>query len=554
MKKSILENIGKVYEQAKDCKLENAFFETINEELKVLAKYFKTSENQAFFIAMVFALNYNDDSVSLKDLCQYFNCNPMKLLSYNGDLEDLCSKGILQKRKLRSYSKNEGANYQFSTHEKLSEAILKSLPLPIIDKKKIVDIVGLLEELYNLGTQRDENIITTFELFQEAKSNISSCTHFTLIEKIQQFDFPINDTILYLYLVWKNLLGISYVDLGRALEGIFDEPSERIKIIQNMLKGEHILIKNKLIEIEESSYISDIGFKLTDTSRQLLSNCGIELFLHKEKKDNIIIPTDIIKRELIFDPLEMKQLQNLKSLLFEVNFNRTLQKLTEKGLPKGITALFHGAPGTGKTEIVKQLAKETNRNIMKVDISQTKSMLFGESEKKIKQIFTDYKSYTKDCEITPILFFNEADAIISKRKEIGNSNTGQTENAIQNIILEELENFEGIFIATTNLVGNLDSAFDRRFLFKIPFQKPTLSIREKIWKLKFPHLDEEACRLLADKFDFSGGQIDNIVRKKEIQEIIHGTTNLDNILSFCTEELIGTKINRIGFGLRHEMT
>jgi SpoVK/Ycf46/Vps4 family AAA+-type ATPase len=128
------------------------------------------------------------------------------------------------------------------------------------------------------------------------------------------------------------------------------------------------------------------------------------------------------------------------------------------------------------------LAIDTNREIMKVEISQSKSMWFGESEKIIKRIFTDYKAFAKESKQTPILLFNEADAILSKRNAAGSSNVAQTENAIQNILLEEFENFEGILIATTNLASNLDTAFERRFLYKVQFQKPSVNIRAKIWK------------------------------------------------------------------------
>ena len=113
---------------------------------------------------------------------------------------------------------------------------------------------------------------------------------------------------------------------------------------------------------------------------------------------------------------------------------------------------------------------------------------------------------------------------------------------------EELENFEGILIATTNLANNLDSAFERRFLFKIQFQKPNTTIRAKIWKSKLPFLKVKDCNLLADKFDFSGGQIDNILRKVEIQEIILGKkVSLENLMVFCSEETLGNNIMKIGF-------
>lgn len=175
-------------------------------------------------------------------------------------------------------------------------------------------------------------------------------------------------------------------------------------------------------------------------------------------------------------------------------------------------------------------------------------MWFGESEKIIKRIFTDYKAFAKECERTPILLFNEADAIISKRRGIRNSAVSQTENTIQNILLEELENFEGILIATTNLASNLDNAFERRFLFKIRFNKPHNSIRAKIWKLKMPYLSIQDCDLLAEKFDFSGGQIDNVLRKSEIHEIIYGEkVTLAKLIAFCSEETLDNNIMKIGF-------
>ena len=176
-------------------------------------------------------------------------------------------------------------------------------------------------------------------------------------------------------------------------------------------------------------------------------------------------------------------------------------------------------------------------------------MWFGESEKIIKRIFTDYKDFAKECEISPILLFNEADAIISKRKDTNSSNVAQTENTIQNIILEELENFEGIFFATTNLSANLDSAFDRRFLFKIKFHKPNIYVKIKIWKSKLSILSQKECKLLASQFNFSGGQIDNIVRKSEMQEVISGTVvTMNKIIDFCeAEELSKSNGVRIGF-------
>lgn len=296
-------------------------------------------------------------------------------------------------------------------------------------------------------------------------------------------------------------------------------------------------------------FFNDTEMKLTDTSYNILKDCGINLFTNKKKKDNVIEASEIPFRKLLFSKDEMNQLFLLKDLLKNKKFIETQKRLSSKNLPKGISILLHGTPGTGKTEIVKQIAKETGRALMKVEISKSKSMWFGESEKIIKRIFTEYKTYSKECKKTPILFFNEADAIISKRREVGNSNVDKTENTIQNILLEELENFEGILMATTNLINNLDSAFERRFLYKIKLKKPDREIRAKIWKLKLSDLKIKDCRYLSDKFNFSGGQIDNVVRKINIFEVLYDRSpRFSDILEYCEVEKFEKEGNvSIGF-------
>jgi AAA+ superfamily predicted ATPase len=545
---NVLRSIGNVYEKSKDCKLDMRKLKCIEKDLIILSEYFKTTKSQSLFIALVFALNYKGDTVNLYDLILYFDCNPMKILEYSEDFNFLYSSGIFLRQKSRYRRKLTGTNDQFTINKEIAEAIFKNESMPEINDAKITDIFELLEKLYSIGENRDDEGMSTSELFGQAKDLISDNLHFQLIKKIVQLKFHIEDTYLYLYLIWKTISGTQSIDIGRALEGIFDYATKRIIYMQNILSGQNPLVKNNLIEIVEAYFFNDTEMKLTDYSHNILKECGINLLTNKKKKENIISPSEIPLRKLIFSESEMKQLFLLKDLLKDSKFRETQKRLIDKNLPKGVTALLHGAPGTGKTEIVKQLAKETNRELMNVEISQSKSMWFGESEKIIKRIFTDYKTFAKECKRTPILLFNEADAIISKRGEVGSSGVAKTENAIQNIILEELENFEGILIATTNLASNLDFAFERRFLFKIQFSKPDISIRAKIWKLKLPLLSKKDCNLLAESFDFSGGQIDNVLRKNEIHEIIHGEkVALENLLAFCSEETLVSSRVKMGF-------
>ena len=120
---------------------------------------------------------------------------------------------------------------------------------------------------------------------------------------------------------------------------------------------------------------------------------------------------------------------------------------------------------------------------------------------------------------------------------------------MQNILLQELEDFEGILIATTNLQGNLDKAFDRRFLYKLKFPVPTPEIKAKIWMSKIEELGGEDALKLSKEFDLSGGQIDNIARKYVINQILHGHGSEDiyeTLRKYCKEEKIETH-GKIGF-------
>jgi hypothetical protein len=549
IKSKVLDSIGNVYEQSKDCELNTAFFEKVDADLKILSKYFKVSRSQSLIIAMVFALNYKGSTVELKDLIEYFSCNPMKLLDFSDDFEALYSSRIFIKRKTSRRSSLALSTDQFSINEKITEAILKNKPMPVIGTEEFNDVIKLLERIHQLSIERDIDGLSTCELLEQAAELIHANLNFPLIKKINDYQLPIEDTYFFIYLIWKTITGNETADLDRTTDKIFDSAWEKVNYVQKILAKRNLLIANDHVEMLEGNFFNDTDLKLSDTSIQMLQELGIKLFANKKKADNIIDPSKINAKVLYFNEYENRQLDLLKTVLEDKNFKETQERLLKKGLPKGITTLLHGYPGTGKTETVFQVAKATNREIVKVDISQSKSMWFGESEKIIKRIFTDYKAFAKDCERMPILFFNEADAIISKRAEANNSPVSKTENTIQNILLEELENFEGIFFATTNLAKNLDLAFERRFLFKIEFQKPDITVKAKIWNSKLPSLTETECELLANSFDFTGGQIDNIVRKNEIHEIIHGVSvDFSNITAFCkTESLSKNEGAKIGF-------
>jgi len=253
----------------------------------------------------------------------------------------------------------------------------------------------------------------------------------------------------------------------------------------------------------------------------------------------------IREKALFFNPSEQQQIDRLADLLSPDNFPNIQKRLEEQGMRKGFACLFYGGPGTGKTETVLQIARQTGRDLMQVDIAGMRDKYVGESEKNIKAVFQHYRELCRNSEVKPILFFNEADALINKRTENIEHSVDKMDNAMQNIILQEIEDLDGILIATTNLTSNLDSAFERRFIFKIEFRKPDTTVKSQIWRSMLKDLSNEDAMQLAVHFDFSGGQIENIARKRTVDYILSGQyASLDEIEKYCRAELLDNKKER----------
>lgn len=374
--------------------------------------------------------------------------------------------------------------------------------------------------------------------------------HISSLAKVQNLIEEPGYRILF-YLACEGCINGSGVELV-ILNRIYSpkDCSANLSLFKN---GLHKLQQLDLVEMvtESSSFGKQTKLILTDQGKELYFGEDALFFMEKVDSKGVIQASDIRGKRLFFSPEEQEQLSLVGNVLNEENYRTLVARLEAKSLPRGIAVLLYGEPGTGKTESVMQWARQSGRDIVQVDISASKSMWYGESEKIVKQIFTRYRSICKHSALKPILLFNEADTLFSTRQNLaGRGSIDQTENAIQNIILEEMETLDGILIATTNLVDNLDKAFERRFLFKIRFDKPSVEAKRNIWLDKLPVLTDEQATRLAATYNFSGGEIDNIVRKVTLTEVVDGTApSWENLIRICNEEKIGRggSSGKIGF-------
>lgn len=528
-----LSNISQVYNVSAKNQLSAQVFQKIDGELKYLSDKLQLSKEEAFIFSMIFTLNLEDSSASYSSICKVLKCNVIDLMPYAGFFKSLQEKNLLFEKKEKGiFGKT---SHQFIISDAIQEAVINNeFPLnPKLNETK--SAIEVLEKIYEFSVLHNQEEITSFDLFMRTDDLLEKHADFPLIENIKRFELNNSDKAILLYVLWKTISGSETVFMSVALEGIIKNVSKRILYSQKLISGDNELIKKNLIELQKATFFNDSDLKLSEKGKDLLEKEGIKIG-EIDRKD--IVSCEKIRSKTLYYNEKENQSINLLSKALEVKRFQEVQELLEsKSLPVGLNCIFYGPPGTGKTEGVLQIAKTSGRDLMRVDISETKSKWFGDSEKLIKKIFTRYEGIRTTQELTPILLFNEADAILSRRTGNSDSNLDQTKNTIQNILLEELENFKGIFIATTNLIDNLDSAFERRFLFKIQIERPGENAREKIWQQKLDCLSPNHYLELAQRFEFSGGEIDNITRKILMHEIINNEKiDFKRILEFCDQE------------------
>jgi RecA/RadA recombinase len=522
--------------------------------LKRLAKYMQLTERQTLLFVAIFATqNERFSDTNVKGISDFLKKSFFDILRIKKDFDVLLEKRYIfeseyfnNRKRRRSFSRTE-----FEVNEEVLLSIYDNTPIKEAEKRDILDVYGFVQAVSNLIVDRSQERMETYLLLKEMEKLESINASLPMLQQIMLLNIDAEERLFY-YEICNDMLCESYTNVQRTLSDIYDFPRERF------IKAR--LYKQNKSKLHEMDLVSNMESTFMNEFRMCLSNRGMELFLQenadvlldKQKSKDVILPTAIQSKKLYFEPNMQQQIDFLKQSLTSEQYANLTERLHQNALPTGINCIFYGAPGTGKTETAMQIAKSTGRSVFVVDISNTKSMWFGESEKTIREIFNRYRTTCKMNDTKPILLFNEADAVFGKRKDVNASNVAQTENAIQNIILEEMEKMEGILIATTNLAENLDSAFDRRFLFKIRFDKPTVNAKMNIWKDRLPWLDEETARNLANKFDFSGGEIENIVRKAITHEVLTGSRpDSFELTDLCQKERIQHNNQRkaVGFNV-----
>jgi SpoVK/Ycf46/Vps4 family AAA+-type ATPase len=439
-----------------------------------------------------------------------------------------------------------------NTPIKLSSSFLKllevgSLDLVLPEIKEYSDHLEYLQDqFFKIELAQQLNIIK--HNFDENSPNANRLRNKLLLlenrikERVQTTKTPImleeffkenelneQEQMIFLALLKEEYAGSdeSIRDMNSLITLVSSDDYEKIKY-RSLLEESSSLISKSLIDYDEmltpfgginrNFYIPEqilykISHPIKKETRQ--RKIKLDMLISEQEIFELIEP----KKSMDDVVLNEKTKSTLDALLQQVD-KKVIDRLKKWGIKdkkKSIDAriIFYGPAGTGKTITALALAKSLKRQVLSFDCSKILSMYVGESEKNVRKIFDEYKDLCLKTKSQPILLLNEADQFLSNRVSGQISGSDKMHNQMQNIFLEQIENFDGILIATTNLLDNIDKAFSRRFNYKIEFLKPNENQRKILWEKLLP----DSLPLSSD-FDISklsnskltGGQIELVIK------------------------------------------
>ncbi len=374
-----------------------------------------------------------------------------------------------------------------------------------------------------------DNGLTGKLLFNRIKERVETTTNTIMLEDFfTQNELNNQEQMIFLALLKEEYAGEfdTLRDMNTLISLISFDDYEKIQNRALLEEGSK-LIENDIIDYDEM--LNGFG----GVSRSFfISEEILQKIMHpnKDKKTKKIKLDMLVKEQELFELIEPKTTLDdvvlapktrelLDNLLKQVD-RKVVKLLREWGIKErrsGIDAkiIFYGPPGTGKTMTALSLAKSMKKRVLSFDCSKILSKYVGESEQNVRKIFDTFKELTQKTKSEPVLLLNEADQFLSSRVSSSMSSSDKMHNQMQNIFLEQIEKFNGVLIATTNMLDSIDPAFSRRFDYKIEFANPTFKQRVELWQKFLPEsavYEENFSIEEFAKYKLSGGQIKLVLK------------------------------------------
>ncbi|NQY92866.1 MAG: ATP-binding protein [Campylobacteraceae bacterium] len=495
----------------------------------------------------------NDTLVVVDILAEFYDLKTYEHLKNLALIKNLLELGWLAQNNFNQLKLNEVSTLELlNSTVTLSSAFLKlleegSAEFQLPESKQYSDHleylqdqfskIDLAQQLYVIKQTFDENspnidiLKSKMKLLDNRiKDRVKATSNGIMLEDFfKEYELIEEEKILFLALLKEEYSAgdASIRDMNALIELISSDDYEKIKH-RSLLEESSKLVSNSLVDYDEmltpfgginrNFYIPDeVLYKISHPTKKKVRAPKVKMDAVIKDQDIFeLIQTDKNLDDVVLNP---KTRETLNALLRQVD-KEVMNRLKAWGIKdkkKGIEAriIFYGVAGTGKTVTALALAKSLKKDVLSFDCSKILSMYVGESEKNVRNIFDTYKDLSLKTKSEPILLLNEADQFLSSRTSQGMNGSEKMHNQMQNIFLEQIERFEGILIATTNLLENIDKAFSRRFNYKIEFTKPNVEQRLQLWTKLLPPalpLEENFDLNKLSTYDLTGGQIELVIK------------------------------------------
>ncbi|QFR50123.1 ATP-binding protein [Sulfurimonas lithotrophica] len=535
----------------------NTLVDFLNEKNVVKSQIYaqlKCSENEAKILQYL-AKKYvqgNDDILVLDILQELFGSEKYEYLAHLAEIKNLLELGWLNQQsftpiKIAEVTPLELLNTAVglaASFLRLMQDVTAEMDLP--EAKPYIDHLEYLQdqffriELYqkissirqnvhehSLGIERVQNKLKLLEARIEQR--VEQTEEKLVLDKFfKQKKMEGLEQVIFIALLREeySATDASLREMNTLIDLISIDEYDRIKNRSLLEEGSHLLSEG-IIDYEEmlnpfggisrAFYIADEVLQsiIHPNKNKKVTRLKLNALIDEQDIFELVEPTTTLDDVV----LSTDTRSTLDNLMRQVD-KEVVSRLIEWGVKdkkRGIDAriIFYGSAGTGKTMTAYSLAKSLKRQVLAFDCSKILSMYVGESEKNVRKIFDTFYDLTEKTKTEPILLLNEADQFLGSRSSGNITGSDQMHNQMQNIFLEQIENFRGMLIATTNLLENIDKAFSRRFNYKIEFKKPNEAQRKELWEKMLPKKAPYEKGFSIDKlakFPLSGGQINLIVK------------------------------------------
>ena len=414
--------------------------EELDNAYKYLSALFNLTNIQCKLFAIIFNF-YNDEDleqITTQRLMSFLNIDMELFFDIKTDLELLIQRGFIKQKK--EDRTDNLFNSSFVVNQKLLDMLFRNEEIQFgILFGNGYSFVQFSGHMYRVNNRKLLSHLSREDVLNEIVEQENKNENLTQIQTMKSLDLDVKNRLVMYYLIHKykdaNENAVSAYTVGFDILG----PTKVISFIHKLKNRNTQMQVQGLVEL-----VGDNELQLTDKAKELLLNAAANTIDEESQSEvstthYLIKHESISERRLYFNSDLQRDLNILQTLLQKDNFIEYQNEMKNRGNSGGISILLYGLSGTGKSSIINQLSKQTKRNIFQVDLSQVRSKWYSESEKNISQIFKSYEALSKKSEVTPILVFNECDALLGKRNTDIGDRHDFTEATITNVLLEMFE-------------------------------------------------------------------------------------------------------------------